>query len=189
VNGKRYNHGFITIFPNFKAIKSPKIKIIIRTIILIIVLIIILIFGDFIALKLGNIVIKPWLYLLPFTIFMLGLLNNLTLYNIRHKKFKIIAAANIIRSTSMSLIQLGGAYEIKGAFGLLLGFVLSFFSGNIRLVKTILKKKDFFSNISKKKIIALFKLYKDFPKLSVWAILLNKLSSELLKLFIPKIIK
>jgi O-antigen/teichoic acid export membrane protein len=115
---------------------------------------------------------------------MLGLLNNLSLYNTRHKKFKIIATANIIRSTSMSLIQLGGAFVLKGAFGLLLGFVLSFFSGNIRLIKTILVKKDFFSNISKTKIIALFKLYRDFPKFSVWAILLNKLASELLNIIL-----
>lgn len=160
------------------------IGLIFSVVISLLVLIIVIFFGDFIALKVGYIAIKPWLYLLPFTIFMLGLLNNLSLYNTRHKKFKIIATANIIRSTSMSLIQLGGAFVLKGAFGLLLGFVLSFFSGNIRLIKTILAKKDFFSNISKKKIIALFKLYRDFPKFSVWAILLNKLASELLNIIL-----
>jgi O-antigen/teichoic acid export membrane protein len=68
--------------------------------------------------------------------------------------------------------------------GLITGQLLSQLFANMRLLKNIIRDKVLLSKISKVKMIALAKRYKDFPKFSMWAALLNKSLYELIGIFI-----
>lgn len=137
---------------------------------------IVLFFSQPISVLLGNADIRPWLFLSPFTILLLGLFNTLTFYNTRIKRFKDIAQSNIVKAVFLSIIQVAGGYAFKGVTGLITGQFLSQFFANGRLLKNIVTEKDIEEVINKKKMFQLAAKYRDFPKFSLSAVLANSLS-------------
>jgi O-antigen/teichoic acid export membrane protein len=84
----------------------------------------------------------------------------------------------------LATVQLSVGFVKSGATGLISGSLLSNMFANMKLLKNITKDKLLLSKISKVKIIALAKRYKDFPKYSMWAILANTLSLHLTNILI-----
>lgn len=72
-----------------------------------------------------------------------------------------------------------------GAIGLISGSLLSNMFANMKLARNILKDKMLLSKIKKVKIITLAKKYKDFPKFSMPAGLLNSSATNLNNTLIP----
>lgn len=144
----------------------------------------VILFHDYFVMLLNNDAIGLWLYFVPIAVFFIGLFNVLNYFNTRKKNYKDIANATIVKSIVLAIVQLSIGFMKQGASGLISGQILSQMFANLRLLKNIIKDKLLISKISKVKIIALAKRYKDFPKFSMWAILANTLSFHLTNILI-----
>jgi O-antigen/teichoic acid export membrane protein len=149
-----------------------------------VLLVIVIFFNDYFTILLGNEEIKLWLYFVPLAVFFTGLYNILNYFNNRRKQYKDLANATILRSIAGAVVQLIVGFIKTGATGLISGQIISQLVANTKLLKNITKDKILISKISKVKMIALAKRYKDFPKYSMWAILANSLSSNLTNILI-----
>jgi O-antigen/teichoic acid export membrane protein len=118
---------------------------------------------------------------------LVGLYNVLNYYNNRLKNYKDLAQATIIKSIASTTIQLALGFMKAGVSGLISGQIISQFFANMKLLKNITKDKALISKVSKIKIIALARRYKDFPKFSMWAVLANSLSHNLTNILISTI--
>lgn len=166
------------------AINILALGLIITATLSLILLIIIICFNDYLILLFSNKEIGYWLYFLPLTVFFIGFFNVLSYFNNRKKYYKDIASATIIKSVILTIVQLIIGWFKGGVSGLIYGEILSRMFANAKLLKNITKDKLLVSQISKVKIFALAKKYKDFPKFSMLAIFANTLSSNLINIFI-----
>ncbi len=166
------------------AINIFALGFIITSIISLILLILVVLFHDYYVTLLNNKSIGVWLYFVPIAVFFTGLYNILNYFNNRKKYYKNIANATIIKSIITAVIQLSIGFLKGGVSGLISGQLISQMFANMRLFENILKDKLLISRISKVKIIALAKRYKDFPKFSMWAVLANTLSLHLANILI-----
>ena len=141
-------------------------------------------FNNFFVELLKNKDIDNWLYFVPVTVFFTGLFNLLNYYSVRKKYYKSFAKSTILRSVAMVTVQLLVGYLYRGVSGLISGQLFSQFVVDLNLLKNILKDKILLSKISKVKILALAKRYKDFPKFSMWAILVNSLYQNITNILI-----
>ena len=149
----------------------------------ILLLIIIILFHNKIILLLDKKSLDIWLYFVPISVFLLGCFNLLNYYNSRKKQYKILAKANILRSSTLAVGQLGFSFFIQGGGALIIGQVLAQIVTNFTLLSLNIKQLSIIS-IKKIKIIALAKRYKDFPKFSLLAILAYTLSQHLTDILI-----
>ncbi len=147
-------------------------------------LIFIIFFHDKILFWLNSDKIGLWLYLIPITIFFVGLFNILNYYNTRKKNYKDIANAKIIKSIVLAFVQLSIGFIKQGAIGLISGQILSQVVANGNLLKNIIDDKILLSHISFQKIKEEAKKYINFPKFSLAGTLANILSKQLLNILI-----
>jgi len=153
--------------------------IIIALTISIILFIIVLFFHDYIVTLLDNKKISIWLYFVPLSVFAIGLFNALKFYNTRLKQFKNIAHSNIIKTSVLSILNLGIGFFKTGPLGLIIGQFLSFFSGNIKLSYPIIKEKEIIKTITIQDLKSMAFRYKKFPKYTMPSSLANVLSQHL----------
>jgi O-antigen/teichoic acid export membrane protein len=149
-----------------------------------ILLVLVILFHDYFINLLNNKEIEVWLYFIPIAVFFTGIFNILNYFNNRKKYYKDIASATITKSIILAITQLSVGFLKSGVTGLISGQILSQIFANMRLFKNIIKDKLLLSKISKVKIIALAKRYKDFPKFSMWAVLANTLAKNLTNILI-----
>ena len=155
------------------AINIFALGFIITTSISLLLLVLVLIFQTYFTYLLKNEEIGVWLYFVPISVFFFGIFNILNYFNNRKKNYKDISNANILKSIVAAIIQLSIGLIQQGATGLISGQIISQFFANTKLLKNIIKDKILISKITKKKIIALAKKYKNFPKYSMPSGLLN----------------
>jgi len=166
------------------AINIFALGFIITTFISCFLLVVIIMFhNDFLAIF-NNKNIGVWLYFIPIAIFFTGLFNILNYFNNRKKNYKDLAKATVLKSIILAIVQLSIGFFKQGAGGLISGQLLSLLVANTKLLKNIIKDKMLISKISKQKIIAVAKRYKNFPKFSMWAILANTLSVQLTNILV-----
>ena len=120
-----------------------------------------------------------WLYFIPIAFFLIGLFNLLSYYNNRQKNYKDIANATIVKSVVLAVVQLTVGFFKAGASGLISGQIISTLFANLKLFKNIVKDKELISKVSKVKMIAWARRYKDFPKYQAPHAMLNTFSSYL----------
>jgi len=166
------------------AINIFALGFIITSFISFLLLVLVLLFNDYFTKLLNNNEIGIWLYFVPIAVFFTGLYNILNYFNNRKKQYKDLAKANIIKSIVLTIVQLSIGFIKQGASGLISGQIISQFFANTKLLLNIIKDKLLISKISKIKIIALTKRYKDFPKYSLPAGLANVLSQNLTNILI-----
>ena len=148
---------------------------------------IVLFFDDYLIKLLDNKEIGIWLYFVPITVFFIGLFNILNYFNNRKKQYKDIAVATIIKSIVLAVIQLSVGFFKQGASGLIGGQIISNIFANMRLIKNIIKDKALMARISKVKIIALGKRYKNFPLISLPSNFINVLNQNLVNMLISTV--
>lgn len=167
------------------AINIFALGFIITCIMTIITFILVLIFNDYFTNLLGNKEIGFWLYFMPLALFFSGLSNILNYFNNRRKNYKDLRNATILKSIILAVVQISVGFIKGGAIGLISGSLLSNMFANMKLARNILKDKMLLSKIKKVKIITLSKKYKDFPKFSMPAGLLNSSATNLNNTLIP----
>ncbi|PHS68276.1 MAG: hypothetical protein COB12_00025 [Flavobacterium sp.] len=149
-------------------------------------LIIVLLFKDQISVLFGNSQIAPFLFLVPLSTLLAGIYNSLNLFNIRKKQFKNIAISQVTRSSSLGVSQVLIGLISFGPVGLVIGQIISYFSGNVMLFKTL--KSNYKKNyISVEKIKHQATIYKKFPIYSLPSILLNSINLNVVNFLISSI--
>jgi O-antigen/teichoic acid export membrane protein len=140
---------------------------------------IIVFFKNFISSVLNSDEFSQWLYIIPLTVFFVGLFNLLTNYNNRIKQYKDIANAVVTKSLVLVMVQLVIGLLNYGVYGLIWGQMLSQLFANIRLLKNIFHDKLLLSTINKVKIFAMAKKYNNFPKYNMPHAMIGTLTSNL----------
>ena len=183
VNG-RYELAIMLPKKDEDAINIFALGFIITSVISLILFILVVLFHNYFVKLLSNDEIGIWLYFIPIAVFFTGIFNILNYFNNRKKYYKDIANATITKSIILAIVQLSIGFIKSGVSGLISGQILSQMFANMRLFKNIIKDTVLISKISRVKIIALARKYKDFPKFSLWAILANTLSMHLTNILI-----
>ncbi len=161
------------------AINIFALGFIITVVMSLLLLVIVTLFNNSITEIFNNEAISFWLYFIPLIVFFIGLFNILNYFNNRTKQYKDIAQATIIKSIVLAVVQLSIGLLKDGAAGLISGQIISSLFANMRLLKNIIQDKILLRKISKIKIIALAKEYKDFPKYQAPHAILNSFSSNI----------
>ena len=79
----------------------------------------------------------------------------------------------------MAVIQISMGFFKQGVSGLISGQIIAQSFSNFRLFKNLFGDKEILSRITKERMWGQAKEYKNFPKFSLWAALLNSLSIHL----------
>jgi O-antigen/teichoic acid export membrane protein len=166
------------------AINIVALSFILTIVISSILLILVLLLHNYFIDILDNKNIGIYLYLMPVSVFFIGIYNILYYFNNRKKYYKDIANSTILKSIITAIIQLSLGFFNQGVIGLISGQLISTVSANMKLLKNITKDKLLLSNIKKVKMIALAKKYKDFPKFTLWGGLANTLSASVTHILI-----
>lgn len=141
---------------------------------------IILFFKDDLALFFHIEDLKNYLYLLPISVFFSGFISILDCWNNRANKFANISKGQIVKSASMSSIQLITGFSKYNSYGLIPGMIIGLFIHLLYLLKkTFTSLKLLKENISFKKMIALAKRYKDIPIFNTCINVTNNISNEI----------
>lgn len=168
------------------AINIVALGFIIIIILSLIMLLIVFVFNDYFIKLLGNTDIQFWLYFIPLAVFFSGVYNILNYFNNRKKNYKDIKNATIMKSFVLAITQLSVGFFKSGASGLVLGQLLSNIFANLKLFRNILKDKKLIDSISRVKILALAKKYKDFPKFNLPSSLSDTFTQQLPFIILPK---
>lgn len=125
--------------------------------------------------------ISFWLYFVPVTVFISSAFEVYKYYCIRHKAYRSVSESSIIKAGTASLVPLALGFGNTGALGLILGYILSFCTGNFRLFKVFLTHHLPDENRSYRfrdlKYVA--GRYKKFPTLTMPSLLINSASVQL----------
>ena len=187
ISNARYELAIMLPKKDEDAINIFALGLILTSSISLLILVLIIIFIDYFVQTIGNEDIRIWLYFVPVAIFFTGFYKLLNYFNNRKKYYKDIKNTIIIKSIVLAIVQLSIGFIKTGATGLISGQIISNIFANVKLLNNIIKDKFLLSKVSKLKILALAKRYKDFPKYSMWAGLFNTLSNNLINILIPTI--
>ncbi|WP_396591191.1 lipopolysaccharide biosynthesis protein [Allomuricauda sp. R78024] len=139
-----------------------------------ILLLIAIFFNEKIALLIGNIDIKWWLYLIPFSVFLISNISTLSYWLNRKKLYKEKSTSKIISSSSVTLSSLliGIVTRLNG---LILGTIIGQVFNIFYLYKKASLKGDYFN---KKRSLVLLKRYKEYPRYLMFATFTGAIASN-----------
>tara|TARA_B110000211_G_C14090015_1_gene558516 strand:- start:1413 stop:2708 length:1296 start_codon:yes stop_codon:yes gene_type:complete len=119
------------------------------------------------------------LFLVPFSVFIAGLLQSLSYYNIRNKLFKDLSVSKVMLGSGTATSQtMGGMIPSISGFGLSLGYLL----GQIfSIIYLAVKSRNLFirNQFEFHRLRALAKKYKKFPLLSAPGALLDTFAAQI----------
>lgn len=121
-----------------------------------------------------------YIWLVPVGFFLAGLYNTFQFWYTRKKKFKDIAKTRVFQSISSSTVQVLMGILGGGVLGLIIGQIVNYSSGLLKLIKGFNKEKNItINNISLKNIKLDFEKYDKFPKYSTLEALAHSSSMQL----------
>lgn len=109
--------------------------------------------------KIGN-----WIYVIPLSVFLLGLYNTFYYWSNRNQLYKVMMQNRIIQSTSMSGTQLLFGFLKLNSIGLILGYIFSQLTSTIRLFLKSKPPKKIKDNVNIELIKKQAHKYNNFPK-------------------------
>lgn len=117
-----------------------------------------------------------WIWLIPLGVYLSGLYSALQFWASRRKRFKDIAQTRMTQAISGNTTSLAIGYAFGGFWGLILGQILSFSGGLLKLAISAKKDLNLVESSSKK---ATFVKYSNFPKYSTFEALTNTSAIQL----------
>lgn len=141
-----------------------------------------LFFRSHIAVILKNPTLSPWLFILPFQLFVQGVFLSFNYWGSRQKQFGRLATRQITQSSGTALSQIGLGFLLKGqGSGLILGALTGQTFATARLAWQTLKDDGSLirTSFSLKAQRELLFRYRDFPLFSTWTGFMNTLSTML----------
>ncbi|WP_210366123.1 oligosaccharide flippase family protein [Bacillus sp. REN3] len=123
--------------------------------------------------------IKPYLILIPFSIFLMGVYNTLNYWSTRKKSFKRISVSQTTRSLAIVVFQTVAGFLKLGPIGLILGQLIGQLTATFVLFFQIFKdEKNFINTPSIRTIRRILNKYKDFPLYNAPQAFINSLSQN-----------
>lgn len=121
-----------------------------------------------------------WLYFIPLSVFVTGAFEALRYYSIRARAYNSIAVSSVVRSGTAGVGQVVAGLAGMQAAGLLLGNLLSLFSGNLGVAGVFLKNREAKAVPYSRKELKLSAFrYRNFPRFTLPSSLLNTASLQL----------
>ena len=163
-----------------EAVNILALSIIVAAAISLLLFIIILLFHDNIALLLGNTKISNWLYFIPLSILLTGIYQPFNYWSNRKKQYKRLASNRMYQSTTTAGANLALGPIKDGAFGLIIGGIVSqLIATNRLIIKSIKEDNISIKDISFNDILKMMRRYDQLPKYSIGSGLLNSASVQL----------
>lgn len=188
VGALRYEFSIPIVANKFKALNALFMSLIILVIICILLSIVIFFFGDTLLNTAGAEKLAPFKYFIIMGVLFSGLYSILNQWTLRVKAFKKLSITRVSRGLSLNVSQTILGIFKAGGIGLITGKVIGEFSGNIVLIRQILKsEKKPFSKFNIEEIKYLLVRYKKFPLFTAPSQLFNKAGLELPVFFITSI--
>ena len=153
-------------------------SVIIGLFVSLILLFFIILFIDDIVIILKSESIRFWLYLAPFNVFLMSVINSLNYWFNREKNYRVISSSSVVRSSVQGFSNIVLGFFAKIPAGLILGTFL----GGVTSLYFILKKGGLVidrETFNKPRIFVLLKKYIRFPKYMIASGLLENLSSQM----------
>lgn len=179
----RYELAIMLPVKDDDAINIAAMGMVIATLISLFLFIPAIFMNEYIVDLLDNDFIGFWLYFVPLVVWLLGLFNILSYLNNRLKSYKIIAKATIYKSFAQAVVQLIFGVIKSTASGLITGQIFSSLVANTSLAKNVIAKYQL-KNINWKSMKNQAIRYINFPKYSMWSILANVMSVQLINILI-----
>ncbi|RZG14205.1 hypothetical protein EXT47_14335 [Pseudoalteromonas sp. CO342X] len=119
---------------------------------------------------------KSELYLIPVALFACGCYQLLHFYAIKTESFRVLSVSKVTQSVIIAIAQVG--LSLWTVFGLVLGHTFGFIASTLVF---LLQKRDtlHFNGYNPKRLLAVAKRFKNFPKYTLWASLANTSSTML----------
>ena len=125
-------------------------------------------------------ILLNYLWVIPIGIFLGGLFRSFTYWALKEESFSDVAKTRIQQSSGMVIAQVLFGILNFGAFGLIIGYILGFFSGLIRLIYFWFKTGvSFISKLRLKNIFSMAVVNKDLPLFSNWGAFINVIGLQL----------
>lgn len=158
------------------------LSIIIALVISILLLLVFIIFGgDFLKIinnkgvSFGN-----WIFFIPLSIFSIAVFSSLNYWLTRKTKYKILSASRVSQSSFMIGAQIGLGFTLFKYLGLIIGEISGrVFAASILAYKTLKDDFKLIKSIKSNTIIKQFKRYRNFPKYSMPADLVNVTTNQI----------
>ena len=147
-------------------------------------LVVFLFLGPQLAALIGQPALDVWLYVVPFSIFLLSTYKALVHWLNRKKSYPLMSQSRIIQSGSISVVQLVVGLTTKLTAGLALADCLGRFVSLLIILRRV-KQNLQMPRLSRVRQYALLRRYRKFPLLGSPASLLNMLSLQLPYLLLP----
>lgn len=120
------------------------------------------------------------IHLLPIGAFLVAFVSAMEYWNNRENKFKSMSNALVVKSTSVSIIQLGFGFISGSTAWLIIGLLTGHLTQLFVLTKSSLKTiQELSLEISFSRMLKIAKQYKDVPKYNTMISFLNRLSNEI----------
>ena len=176
----RYELAVILPKSDEDAINVAAICIIIASLVSLVTFIVIWVFNTKITSLLGNPKISKWLYFVPLTISLTGILHVLISWCIRKKHFKRLSINKIYGSSSSSAAKIGVGFAGAGETGLITGGILGLITATGILGWQVCRNDNIKrKTIKRNKITSLLVRYKNFPKFSIPADFINVIANQM----------
>lgn len=144
---------------------------------------------DWVAAQLGRPDLQPYLWMIPFGIFIASAYNALQYWASRKKLFALITRTRMTRAIGGIGTQIGFGAVYGTPFGLIFGHMIYGGLGMIELLRSLLKNdRHLFKSFSLKRITTQARIHRRFPIYSVPASLLDTASNELPIILIASIV-
>lgn len=133
--------------------------------------------GDQIVSLVNVLALRPYLWLIPVGLLLVGSYQVFNCWAVRKKDFVAIAKAKLNQGVAAVSAQIVTGFLITGPLGLLIGQALGQSAGVLALASRFKKQKTTKLSVSHMSFVA--RRYSRFPLLSVWPALVNSLGLQL----------
>ncbi len=142
-----------------------------------VLLIVVLFFNDSIAIFLGSPVLSNWLYLLPLSVFLIGVYQSMYYWFNRTRKYKKLSVSKIVQSTGLGVGQVSLGFFGVVPEGLIIGRIFGQLAATMFLLFSFVRtNKTNAQNLNKTDTIKTVKRYQKFPQYLIVGHTLNALS-------------
>jgi O-antigen/teichoic acid export membrane protein len=176
----RYEMAIILPEKDEDAINVVAISIIITLFVSVISFLIILLFGSNIAYLLNSPEISDYLFLVPVTVFAIGIYTIFNFWLNRKGHYKNISSGKITRSAFSSFFSIGFAFTLLKTGGLIIADTIGqIAAGLVVFIKSLKSDSDKLQYISKSSMMRQSKRYIHFPKFNIISGLFEKGSGQI----------
>lgn len=152
-----------------------------------ILLIVVFVFNDQIVRFLDNTDLKNWLYFIPLSVLLTGVYQSLNYWSNRNKKYKRLASAKVIESSTKGGANTGFGFLNIGAIGLVFGSIIGQLFSTLFLFFFVKKNNNnFFEDVSINRMKQMAKKYNKFVKYDLPAKISFSVYSNIAVIFFNK---